>query len=1536
MGDVQIFGAAKDSPASMETMLVSAVSSYAIDTSLVCEQLRQHKEQCMERLRCHKDQEGTVRYAEQAILANLGWGMDAIEEASQTRHEGTKRARLEYAEKMLQVCAFLDVRATTTGVPNSYLSSLAHLSLAFLWMLRNDDRTAAQHMMDSFVVDPFHSRVDFAPALWERLFLPHLNCIMTWYFDQRQSILSRWAEPEGEESFSRDDDFCAGQSLLSKVNTPQAEQLQKLEFIYQDSLDGYTRRYARYYRDWLTLEFPKESTIRLPIVNPPTTHWQQLSDSQKLLELDNSQKLLVHSTSPQDAPDNPELPTLEEDIGFSLKRLSSVSSEGFIGKDVFLTLSCNNPIWKEDDGSKAGAWKENSSLNMSWAQKMESISISSYNVACGMSGHDAQISVSRKDKAVQETAQILPSQRTQAKSNSPDLQEKEQYNDDEFCTISSSEEMCWKTNLVFQSLHESCLSISSDMDTELEMQDAASHSSTVKPISATVRSRHYSNLIHGKHTEEDTKDNAEDKVVEHSFKQAACSSCLVDDEKPSVMTTLPKDFLCPITGHIFNDPVTLETGQTYERKAVQEWLDHGHYTCPITGQILNSGSLPKTNYVLKGLVGHWKEMHDISQEFSSSFSGPQMPIVPFVKNRGEEGLTDALQGSPCSTDECRVDFSLSDALQGSPSSTDKCRVDFSLRTDALQGSPCSTDECRVDFSLRTPAGPQLVRVINDLKQALYFLCTSEDLQECEESVMIIKDIWLDAKENPNLKKYLIKADVIDSFIEILSNSESTCVWSGTMYVLSGLMKRDKSVKASILMADPELECIFGLLKRGVAEAAVLLHQLEPSVSQMSKLDLIPFFVDIIKTENSAQELPFSMNPKTAALKLLCQLVSRGKSSKLGTSVQRLISSNPVVSLIDCMDTKIMEERLDAVTLLLICMQEDGSCRDFIAQKADLALVLDFFHIDNSKATMVALSFLSELVRLNRRTVNNRILRTLKDGGLMSSMHVLLVHLQLAPPEQRPLTAGLLLQLDLLAEPRGPSMYRDEAVEALIEALNCKESPATQAEAAETLVALIGHFSSSGKPLTEAFLLRIADLEEGSTEYSEAVQSQEYIPDKDIPVEEDAKAEWEKKVAKALLGYEQGSILVALSHNMRSEQSELSKPCIIVAVWLLMMVPQLPDTGLKTVANQNLLDPFWSIFKFSKKTSEQGLAALALHNLLKTTEVMQHLATNAEDTSGPLRKMQKSALVAEADTWAHTDIGEIDLHKNGAIKAFARARKYIFSGHSDGTIKVWDGKKRLPSFIHETKKHTKSVTSLAVSQSTDRLHSGSQDRSIRVWTLGLGEIQCIHVIKQKEPVNGLIVNGSLLCVVPQGTGVQVQQETGNSNKELNLGKRVQSIAYSAGKIYCGCSDNSIQELDMKSASSLTIQAGTRTLFGKTPIYALKVFGNCIYAAGASIDGAALKVWSQADKSLVRALKCAPKDIRAMVVNVEFLYLGTNSGAVEVWQRERLCKVASFSVGSKITCFLLKENIIFCGSENGKMRILANDSNPTAHKFPNLLM
>lgn len=78
----------------------------------------------------------------------------------------------------------------------------------------------------------------------------------------------------------------------------------------------------------------------------------------------------------------------------------------------------------------------------------------------------------------------------------------------------------------------------------------------------------------------------------------------VDQSEIESNSGVPHAFLCPITQEIMIDPVIIETGQTYERQFIEEWLKTKS-TCPITNVELKSKSwIP--NYSLKSAILDWK------------------------------------------------------------------------------------------------------------------------------------------------------------------------------------------------------------------------------------------------------------------------------------------------------------------------------------------------------------------------------------------------------------------------------------------------------------------------------------------------------------------------------------------------------------------------------------------------------------------------------------------------------------------------------------------------------------------------------------------------------------------------------------------------------------------------------------------------------------------------------------------------------------------------------------------------------------------
>ena len=67
-------------------------------------------------------------------------------------------------------------------------------------------------------------------------------------------------------------------------------------------------------------------------------------------------------------------------------------------------------------------------------------------------------------------------------------------------------------------------------------------------------------------------------------------------------------FMCPLTKQLMRDPVTVESGQTFDRSAIERYLkeceDAGKdKTCPITGQLVTSP--PKPSIALRNTIEEW-------------------------------------------------------------------------------------------------------------------------------------------------------------------------------------------------------------------------------------------------------------------------------------------------------------------------------------------------------------------------------------------------------------------------------------------------------------------------------------------------------------------------------------------------------------------------------------------------------------------------------------------------------------------------------------------------------------------------------------------------------------------------------------------------------------------------------------------------------------------------------------------------------------------------------------------------------------------
>ncbi|KAJ4967550.1 hypothetical protein NE237_019399 [Protea cynaroides] len=75
-------------------------------------------------------------------------------------------------------------------------------------------------------------------------------------------------------------------------------------------------------------------------------------------------------------------------------------------------------------------------------------------------------------------------------------------------------------------------------------------------------------------------------------------------EPLDVPVQIPYHFRCPISLELMRDPVTVCTGQTYDRSSIESWVATGNTTCPVTRAPLSDFTVIP-NHTLRRLIQDW-------------------------------------------------------------------------------------------------------------------------------------------------------------------------------------------------------------------------------------------------------------------------------------------------------------------------------------------------------------------------------------------------------------------------------------------------------------------------------------------------------------------------------------------------------------------------------------------------------------------------------------------------------------------------------------------------------------------------------------------------------------------------------------------------------------------------------------------------------------------------------------------------------------------------------------------------------------------
>ncbi|OEL28484.1 E3 ubiquitin-protein ligase PUB23 [Dichanthelium oligosanthes] len=295
----------------------------------------------------------------------------------------------------------------------------------------------------------------------------------------------------------------------------------------------------------------------------------------------------------------------------------------------------------------------------------------------------------------------------------------------------------------------------------------------------------------------------------------------------------PQLFLCPISMELMEDPVTVSTGVTYDRRSIERWFfKYGKTTCPATMQRLSSFDLTP-NHTLKSVISSWLDRASSSPSSST----------PPCKKLGRERLPSVLAGIEDTPFKVTALKNLKSCMEGDVAAQEdfvagggiqvlgrvmtqalaesSAGVDFSaFRTCEEAGAVLDTLSLSDDASVELVLKPECMRPVVALVQR-------GSAEARLHAMAIVAKISMASSADRDWTAGVDVEDLIKSLLELLSDGTSPKLSSGALEVLLDVTarsrgsRRAKAVEVGAVCVLVEL-LVLPDTDRRVAERALLL------------------------------------------------------------------------------------------------------------------------------------------------------------------------------------------------------------------------------------------------------------------------------------------------------------------------------------------------------------------------------------------------------------------------------------------------------------------------------------------------------------------------------------------------------------------------------------------------------------------------------------------------------------------------------------------------------------------------------------------
>ncbi|KAL1211901.1 putative E3 ubiquitin-protein ligase LIN-1 [Cardamine amara subsp. amara] len=818
---------------------------------------------------------------------------------------------------------------------------------------------------------------------------------------------------------------------------------------------------------------------------------------------------------------------------------------------------------------------------------------------------------------------------------------------------------------------------------------------------------------------------------------------------------------------------------------------------------------------------------------------------------------------------------------------------------------------------------------NNLQSLINEVLGNADEKYVSEVTMIYQ--MLNRKEG--FKYSMLKDVILDQLFTAISSSEEKTVIKASMTALTKIISVNRTALEEVKRKGLNLSHLANALKQNVQEAAILIYLIKPSPTEIKSLELLPALVDVVASTSFSSSSCYTFRPSPplltppAASLMIIEVLITAFDHATNTMHLAAISSPSVLGgLLDVAKSGNSGEFISLASILVKCMQFDGLNRKYIYQHTRVAPFAHRLQSNDREEIFIALQFLHEVLKIPRSSAI-KILQQIKKEGSFDIQDTLLQCIKQLQGDHKLYAADILLQLNALDSPPESKKFRNEATKALLDEVTYSEGSNMQLLSTFILSNIGGTYSWKGEPYTAAWLMKRGGLT--SMSHMNMIRninwSDECLQDTGIDG-------WCFKIARRIIDTGKATFC-SLQEGLKSKNKSVAKACLIAIAWLSIEISKGPNS-LKYSACEVLLDEIAQFLHPGLELEERLLACICIYNF-SSGKGIHKLVNFSEGVRESLRRLSHVTWMADelhkatyylfskSDqriSCVHTQTIEMHQSGSGAVTALIYHKGLLFSGYSDGSVKVWNVDDKLATLLWNIKEHKGAVTCFSISETRESVLSGSADKTIRIWQIVKGKLECAEVIKTKESIRKVEAFGDMIFVITKGHKMKML-DSSKISQSIFKGKSVKSMVAAQGKIYIGCTDSSIQELIVTNKREKEIRAPTRSWrIQNKPINSVVVYKDMLYSSTTHVEMSNIKDLRRNYEPQMSITSEKGSNILAMGVVEDFIYLNRSSSAntLQVWLRRTQQKVGRLSAGSKITSLLTANDIVFCGTEAGVIK------------------